>query len=69
MIIESSKKALASTNPAVRTSAIKLLGILYMYMGPTLHMFFENEKPALRDQIVVEFNKYENVKPPIPTRG
>lgn len=68
-VIEYSKKALASTNPAVRGASIKLFGILYMYMGTTLHMFLENERPALREQIVVEFNKNENVKPPIPIRG
>lgn len=67
--IESAKKALASTNPAVRTSAIALLGTLYLYMGPTLHMFLENEKPVLLEQINAEFDKYENEKPPLPTRG
>ncbi|KAF5285627.1 hypothetical protein FQR65_LT13108 [Abscondita terminalis] len=68
-LIDNSKKALASTNPGVRTAAITLVGTLYLYMGPSLHMFFENEKPALRDQINAEFEKYENEKPPIPTRG
>lgn len=68
-MIESSKKSLASTNPAVRTAAITLVGTLYLYMGPTLHVCFENEKPALREQINAEIEKYENEKPPLPTRG
>ncbi|KAK5643087.1 hypothetical protein RI129_006932 [Pyrocoelia pectoralis] len=68
-LIENAKKALASSNPIVRTAAISLVGTLYLYMGPTLHMFFENEKPALREQINAEFEKYENEKPPIPVRG
>uniref|UniRef100_A0A1Y1JZU4 TOG domain-containing protein n=2 Tax=Photinus pyralis TaxID=7054 RepID=A0A1Y1JZU4_PHOPY len=68
-LIENAKKALASSNPAVRTAAISLVGTLYLYMGPTLHVFFENEKPALREQINAEFDKYTNEKPPLPVRG
>lgn len=68
-LIDNSKKALASSNPGVRTAAISLVGTLYLYMGSSLHMFFENERPALREQINAEFEKYENEKPPIPTRG
>ncbi|KAF5301408.1 hypothetical protein FQA39_LY02137 [Lamprigera yunnana] len=69
LLIYNSKKALGSSSLAVRTSAISLIGTLYLYTGSSLHMFFENEKPALRDQINAEFEKYENEKPPIPTRG
>lgn len=68
-VIETSKKALASTNPTVRTAAIGLLGTLYLYMGATLYMFFENEKPALREQISAEFAKYDGQKAPTPTKG
>lgn len=69
MLIESSKKALGSTNPGVRQAAIGFLGILYMYMGHNLNVFFENEKSSLRDLINAEFDKYENKKPPAPIRG
>lgn len=69
LLIENVKKALASTNPSVRQAGITFCGILYLYMGNALHMFFENEKPILRDQIQTEFNKYDGEKPPIPTRG
>ncbi|KAJ8937293.1 hypothetical protein NQ318_020343 [Aromia moschata] len=69
LFIENSKKALASTNPAVRQAAVTLLGTMYLYMGANLNVFFENEKPALRDQINAECDKYEGEKPPAPTRG
>lgn len=42
---------------AVRTSAITLLGVMYLYVGPSLRMFFEDEKPALLSQIDAEFEK------------
>ena len=46
---------------AVRTSGISLLGVIYLYMGQTLRVFFENEKPALLQQIDAEFEKVERV--------
>lgn len=49
--ISNVKTALAATNPAVRTSAITLLGVMYLYVGPSLRMFFEDEKPALLSQM------------------
>lgn len=41
----------------MRTSAITLLGVMYLYVGPSLRMFFEDEKPALLSQIDAEFEK------------
>lgn len=38
-------------------AAISLLGVIYMYMGDTLRVFFEKEKPALLQQINAEFEK------------
>lgn len=55
--INNVKTALGATNPAVRTSAISLLGVMYLYMGAPLRMFFEDEKPALLSQIDAEFEK------------
>lgn len=55
--INNVKTALAATNPAVRTAAITLLGVMYLYMGAPLRMFFEDEKPALLSQIDAEFEK------------
>ena len=45
---------------AVRTAGVSLLGVVYMYMGQTLRVFFENEKPALLQQIDAEFDKVGN---------
>ncbi|XP_037378251.1 cytoskeleton-associated protein 5 [Talpa occidentalis] len=67
--ISNVKTALAATNPAVRTSAITLLGVMYLYVGPSLRMFFEDEKPALLSQIDAEFEKMQGQNPPAPTRG
>ncbi|XP_068947644.1 cytoskeleton-associated protein 5 isoform X1 [Petaurus breviceps papuanus] len=67
--ISNVKTALAATNPAVRTSAITLLGVMYLYVGPSLRMFFEDEKTALLSQIDAEFEKMQGQTPPAPTRG
>eukprot|EP00061_Rhincodon_typus_P018773 g48090.t1 len=66
--ISSVKTALAATNPAVRTSAITLLGVMYLYMGAPLRMFFEDEKPALLSQIDAEFEKMQGQTAPAPIR-
>lgn len=46
---------------AVRTAGITLLGTMYMYMGAKLRVFFEEEKPALLQQIDAEFEKVCNI--------
>ncbi|XP_078113810.1 cytoskeleton-associated protein 5 isoform X2 [Sander vitreus] len=66
--INNVKTALGATNPAVRTSAITLLGVMYLYMGAPLRMFFEDEKPALLSQIDAEFEKMQGQSPPAPIR-
>ncbi|XP_028404850.1 cytoskeleton-associated protein 5-like isoform X2 [Dendronephthya gigantea] len=63
------KQSLAHTNPAVRSSAISALGLIFMYTGPSLRMFFESEKATLLQQIDSEFEKVKDEKPPAPTRG
>lgn len=68
-VIENIKKAVAATNPSVRTAAITLLGTLYLYMGKPLLGFFENEKPALRQQIEQECERRNGETPPTPVRG
>lgn len=55
--INNVKTALRATNPGVRTAAITLLGVMHLYMGAPLRMFFEDEKPALLTQIDAEFEK------------
>ncbi|CAK9796545.1 Protein mini spindles [Anthophora plagiata] len=68
-LMENIKKAVAATNPNVRTAAITLSGTLYLFMGKTLLVFFENEKPALRQQIEQECEKHNGETPPVPIRG
>lgn len=69
LLIDDTKKGVNMTNPTVRQAAINLLGTMYLYMGPTLAMFFDNEKTALKQQIQAEFDKNVGQKPPIATRG
>ncbi|XP_057691875.1 cytoskeleton-associated protein 5 isoform X1 [Corythoichthys intestinalis] len=66
--INNVKTALGATNPAVRTAAITLLGVMYLYMGAPLRMFFEDEKPALLSQIDAAFEKMQGQSPPAPSR-
>jgi hypothetical protein len=56
-VLENVRKALASNNVAVRTSAVSLLGTLYLYMGDSLRRIIETEKPAIVQQINAEFDK------------
>lgn len=69
LLIDDTKKGVNTTNPAVRQAAINLLGTMHLYMGPTLAMFFDNEKTALKQQIQTEFEKNAGQKPPIAIRG
>ena len=46
---------------AVRTAAITLVGVAYMYMGAPLRIFFEDEKAALVQQIDAEIEKVCNI--------
>lgn len=68
-IIENIKKAVAATNPVVRTAAVTLVGTLYLYMGKPLLAFFDNEKPVLRQQIEQECEKRNGETPLVPIRG
>ncbi|KAF4083545.1 hypothetical protein AMELA_G00143190 [Ameiurus melas] len=67
--INNVKTALAATNPAVRTAAISLLSVMYLYTGAPLRVFFEDEKAALLSQIDAEFEKMKGQIPPPPIRG
>ncbi|XP_023178563.2 protein mini spindles isoform X3 [Drosophila hydei] len=69
MLIDDVRKGVQSTNPTVRGAAIQLVGTMTMYMGNSLMVFFDGEKPALKSQILVEFNKNLGEKPPRPVRG
>ncbi|XP_032523081.2 protein mini spindles isoform X1 [Danaus plexippus] len=67
-IIAHSKKALSATNPNVRTSTVNFLGILSLYVGPSLISHFDSEKAATKQLISLELDKYANSTPPTPTR-
>merc|ERR1719187_320244 len=67
--LECIKKGLAESNPAVRTAAIQLLGVLHWYMGATAKRMFEDEKAAVLSQIDAECEKYSGKSLPIPSRG
>ncbi|CAD6995897.1 unnamed protein product [Ceratitis capitata] len=69
LLLDDARKAVQSTNPTVRGAAISLLGTMSMYMGSTLMMFFDSEKPALKSQIQTEMDKNAGEKPPKPIRG
>lgn len=69
LMIDDAKKGVNSTNPTVRQATISLLGTMFLYMGNTLMMFFDSEKPALKQQIQTEFDKFAGQKPPPATRG
>lgn len=56
-VMQNVKKAVSASNPQVRLAVISLLGVMYLYMGPQLSLFFENEKPTLVQQINAEFEK------------
>ncbi len=45
------KKAFGASNPAVRTAAINVVGVMHLYLGAQVTVFFEEEKPALKQQI------------------
>lgn len=67
--IDIMKKAFSSTNPVVRNAALSLVSTMHLYMGRTLRTFFEDEKPALLQQIDTELEKSRDLKPPAPIRG
>ncbi|KFM68160.1 Cytoskeleton-associated protein 5, partial [Stegodyphus mimosarum] len=68
-VIDHLKRAFSSTNPGVRNAALSLIGVMYMYVGKSLRAFFEDEKPALLQQIDSEFDKIKDAKPPVPEKG
>lgn len=51
------KTAFGASNPAVRTAAINLTGVMHLYLGAQVRMFFEEEKPALLQQIDAAFQQ------------
>ncbi|XP_050682742.1 protein mini spindles [Leptidea sinapis] len=67
-IVAHSKKALAATNPNVRGSTVTFLGVLSLYVGPSLISHFDGEKAATKQLISSEIDKHANSSPPTPSR-
>lgn len=59
-VIQHIKIAVSASNSLVRVAAISALGVLYLYLGSQLTLFFENENPILVQQITAEFEKVLN---------
>lgn len=68
-LLQQIKSALQNTNPAVRVASIQLISTIYMYAGPSFRGLFDQEKPALLEQIDAEIEKVKALKPPAPIRG
>ena len=51
------KASLQNSNASVRLAGIQLIGTIYMYAGPVFRSLFEQEKPALLEQIDAEIEK------------
>lgn len=45
----------------MRAAAVSLLGVMRMYVGAQLRVFFEDAKPALLQQIDAVFEKVRSV--------
>ncbi|KAI9004872.1 armadillo-type protein [Phycomyces nitens] len=68
-LIDFLKTALTNTNASVRTSAVSVLGVLRLYIGPEVKSFVQDVTPALMAIIDTEFDKVAQMEPPKPTRA
>jgi hypothetical protein len=64
------KSALQNSSAAVRLASIQLISTLYMYAGgAAFRSLFDQEKPALLEQLDAEIEKIKTQRPAAPTRG
>ncbi|XP_034263432.2 LOW QUALITY PROTEIN: cytoskeleton-associated protein 5-like [Pantherophis guttatus] len=63
------KISLTAAHPDVRTSAFNLLGVIFLYVGNPLRVFFENERPLVLAQIDARFEQLSGQSPPPQIRG
>ncbi|KAI9595885.1 armadillo-type protein [Syncephalis fuscata] len=68
-LIEFAKSLLSSTNAAVRTNSIALLGVIRMFAGPDIRTFVQDVSPAVLTNIDAEFERVAALPPPQPTKG
>ena len=69
MLLPHVKSALQNSNASVRAASVQLIGTIYMYAGPSFRGLFDQEKPALLEQIDAEIEKVKSTKAPVPIRG
>jgi cytoskeleton-associated protein 5 len=69
MLLAYIKSALQNSNAAVRVASVQLIGVIFMYLGANFRGLFDQEKPALLEQIDAEIEKVKGQKAPVPMRG
>jgi cytoskeleton-associated protein 5 len=57
LLLQHIKASLQNSNAAVRAGSIQLIGTIYMFMGPSFRGLFDQEKPALLEQMDAEIEK------------
>lgn len=67
-LVEFLKESLKSSNASVRTSAMKALVTLRLFVGPDIKAFLQELNPTLLSTIDSEFDKANGQQPPSPTR-
>ncbi|RUS19776.1 armadillo-type protein [Endogone sp. FLAS-F59071] len=68
-LIDFIKFCLASSNAAVRTNAVTVLGVLRLYIGPEVKSFVQDVNPTLLATIEAEFAKVADMEPPKPPKA
>ncbi|KAG8136392.1 hypothetical protein E2320_009339 [Naja naja] len=69
MFVSYIKASLSAAHPDVRSSAFNLLGVIFLYVGSPLRVFFEDERPLLLSQIDARFEQLSGQSPPPRIRG
>lgn len=67
-LVEFLKNGLKSSNASVRTSAIKTLVTLRLFVGPEIKTFLQDLNPTLLSTIDSEFEKVNGAPAPEPTK-
>lgn len=68
-ILNNMKKAIAATNPAIRSGGMSFLSTLYRYTGASLYNAMDSVKIQVKPPMKQEIEKYADMKPPLPVRG
>lgn len=68
-LIDFLKFCLSNSNAAVRNNAVSALGVLRMFVGPSIRSFVEDLSSTLLATIDTEFSRVEALEPPKPTKA